>query len=452
MTYSTKKYLVVGLGVSGMSVVRYLSRHGLSFEIAETNSERLQLLVIQEPLLKSVVSHTQTLTAELLCQFDAVVVSPGVPVRAEVFKRAIDAGVDVIGDIELFAREVNKPVLAVTGSNGKSTVVSMAGALLKAANINAEVVGNVGFACLDSLEDDSIEAYVLELSSFQLETTFSLKPLVASVLNVSADHLDRYNDLEDYAQVKRGIYQNATHVVFNTEDNRTVPANMAKFDSNVSFGVQAGDWSIVKDNHNVTLRGKNVVDINASVLKVAGEHNQLNALAAMAMASLLIKSNSEAGQADLQQTFSVGLAEFTGLPHRAKLVCESDNVTWINDSKGTNVGATVSAIQGMSSPVVLIAGGRGKNADYQPLREVVEKCCSAVVLIGEDALKIKAALADSVPMYCEESMAAAVKRAALISKPGDCVLLSPACASFDMFKNFEDRGNAFESEVRKLCA
>jgi len=429
-----QSFLVIGLGVSGLSVVRYLHRIGAA-------------------ALNDVVCHSSTLSVELLKKFDCVVVSPGVSVRSEVFVQARAEGVEIIGDVELFAREVNKPevnkpVLAVTGSNGKSTVVSMAGELLNAADINAAVVGNVGFACLDSLQDESIEAYVLELSSFQLETTSSLKPVVASVLNISADHLDRYEGLDDYAEVKRSIYHNAQHIVFNLDDERTLPENSSSAGICFSAANQDADWSINSDQTEALLSGGSVAEIPASDVKVAGIHNCVNALAAMAMTSVLIDADKNA----MNEIFTTGFAKFSGLPHRTSLVCESDSVSWINDSKGTNVGAAVSAIKGMSSPVILIAGGRGKNADYKPLRDVVAELCTAVVLIGEDAEKIERVIADVVPVYRADSMQQAVIRAAEISNPGDCVLLSPACASFDMFKNFEERGAVFESEVRKLCA
>ena len=451
MTDTNKKsFLVVGLGVSGMSVVRYLNRTGASFEVVESNADRYQALKQQEPVLEKVRCHSSALTVELLTEYDCVVVSPGVSVRSEVFKTSREAGVEIIGDVELFAREVKKPVLAVTGSNGKSTVVSMAGELLNAADIKTAVVGNVGFACLDSLQDDSIEAYVLELSSFQLETTASLKPLVASVLNVSADHLDRYEGLDDYAEVKRSIYHNAQHVVYNLDDQLTVPSDRASGSSGISFSAvgQDADWTMSGDENKLQLSGGSIAAIAASDVKVAGIHNCINALAAMAMTSVLI----DADKSRMSEIFTKGFAEFTGLAHRTSLVCEIDSVSWINDSKGTNVGAAVSAIKGMSSPVVLIAGGRGKNADYEPLREVVAGLCTAVVLIGEDAEKIHSAIGEVVPVYRAESMQQAVQCAAEISNPGDCVLLSPACASFDMFKNFEDRGAVFESEVKKLCA
>lgn len=451
MTDSTAQFLVVGLGLSGMSVVRYLKRIGASFDVVESNAERFQEQLQCEPALSGVRHYSVDVTAELLTSYEWVVVSPGVSVRSEVFRQARAAGVGIIGDVELFAREVSRPVIAVTGSNGKSTVVSMAGELLNAANINTAVVGNVGNACLDSLADESIEAYVLELSSFQLETTSSLRPKVASVLNISADHLDRYDGLDDYAAVKRSIYLNAQHVVFNLDDKKTLPADLSPYASALSFSAmnQEADWSIVSQSSNDSmLSGGSIAEIRATDVKVAGIHNSANALAAMAMVSLLI----DADKNQMSSYFSDGFARFTGLPHRTRLVCESEKVSWINDSKGTNVGATISAIKGMSAPVVLIAGGRGKNADYAPLRDVVAECCTAVILIGEDAEVIRAAIEGAVPLYMEKTMRDAVKRAAEVSVPGECVLLSPACASFDMFSSFEERGDVFETEVKKQCA
>ena len=466
MTDLDKKTLVVGLGVSGMSVVRFLSRHQCQFEVAETNVELLESRKSSESLLNGVKTHTQPLTSEFLGEFESVVVSPGVPVRSAEFVAARESGVEVIGDVELFARHVDKPVIAVTGSNGKSTVVSMVGSLLEASGIRASVVGNVGFACLDSLQDESIEVFVLELSSFQLETTFCLCPVAATVLNVSADHLDRYNGIEDYAAVKRQIYKGADYVVFNAEDELTRPAsqsdtNISETAKLISFSSKPGgaDWWLENSGNEDYLCGTPVgqggepVKVSASEVKTAGIHNRINALAAMALTSNLIAADTDTPEKNtLNKNFSIGLARFRGLPHRTSLVCESGQVSWINDSKGTNVGACVSAINGMTGPVILIAGGQGKNADFEPLRNVVAQLCKAVVLIGEDAEKIKSAIADAVPVYPEASLADAVQRASQLASPGDCVLLSPACASFDMFKNFEDRGTAFESEVKKLCA
>jgi len=306
----------------------------------------------------------------------------------------------------------------------------------------------VGFPCLDSLNDKSIDAYVLELSSFQLETTHSLRPLAATVLNVCEDHLDRYKDLEDYAAVKREIYSNAKYVLFNAIDKLTRPSSANDDQVSQSFSdtrlsdTQRADWEI----HDGFLIGPNDIRMDASSIKVAGAHNQINALVAVALSATLLDRDS------LTAAYDRGIGTFEGLPHRTRLVCEADNVSWINDSKGTNVGATVSAIAGMSAPVILIAGGRGKNADYLPLRDAVSGRCTAVILIGEEATAIDRVLGDVVPVFHEVTMHDAVVRAADVSKPGDCVLLSPACASFDMFNNFEERGDVFEAEVRKLCA
>lgn len=303
MTDTSKKYLIVGLGVSGMSVVRYLSRLGVSFEVLESSVERYQQQLQQESALSGVQCHSAALSAELLCSFDCVVVSPGVSVRTEAFNQARAAGVDVIGDVELFARAVSKPVLAITGSNGKSTVVSMAGELLNAARVNTAVIGNVGFACLDSLNDDSIDAYVLELSSFQLETTSSLKPVVASVLNVSADHLDRYQGFDDYAEVKRRIYRNAEHAVFNLDDEMTFPDVNVAGRSSFSAANQEADWSIVGS----LLSGGELAEVPVDDVKVAGIHNSINALAAMAMTSVLIDADKD----QLSEIFSSALRALT---------------------------------------------------------------------------------------------------------------------------------------------
>ena len=450
MANKAKKTLIVGLGVSGLSVARYLARNQQTFEVADQKTTLPESLRVQEPMLNEITFHGGGWTAELLKSFDRVVVSPGVPTRTDAFNEAREAGVEVIGDVELFVSETKKPVLAVTGSNGKSTVVNMVGEILQAADLRASVVGNVGVACLDRLADEATDIYVLELSSFQLETTPSLSALVACVLNVSEDHLDRYDGLADYAAVKRTIYNRAQQIVFNLDDELTHPEAdqllAAKSLQNFSITGDQSAW-FVKREQAAMLCGPSGC-IPTSTLKVDGGHNQGNALAAMAIASPFLKQLEK----DQASAFEKGLARFTGLPHRTERICESGGVTWFNDSKGTNVGACISAIQGMQGPVVLIAGGRGKNAEYETMKQIISDRCRCVVLIGEDAEKIHSAIGDVVPVFHEASMKAAVQRAAKSASAGDCVLLSPACASFDMFKNFECRGNAFTDEVRKLCA
>lgn len=448
MAIDAKKTLIVGMGVSGLSVARYLARNDSQFEIADTKSELPESLYKQEPSIAGVRFHGGGPTAALLKGFDRVVVSPGVPTRTAEFAEARGAGVEVVGDIELFALATGKPILAVTGSNGKSTVVTLLGSLLRAAQLRVSVIGNVGFACLDGLSDETTDIYVLELSSFQLETTCSLQPLVGCVLNVSEDHLDRYDGLDDYASTKCSIYANAKYRVYNADDTRTLPDHVdRKFDCGFSAHNDKADWYL---NHGeaITFCGPDNLVIDSSLLRVAGGHNRCNALAAMAMASFVLDDLD----VDPVEVFKAGLAGFNGLAHRTERVAEIAGVSWINDSKGTNVGACISAINGMHGPVILIAGGRGKNADYTPMRSVVRDQCRAVILIGEDAQKIHRAIGGDVSVYFESSMSSAVKRAAKVALSGDCVLLSPACASFDMFENFEARGFAFAEEVRKLCA
>ena len=450
MAIEAKKTLIVGMGVSGLSVARYLARNDQSFEIADQKKTLPELMVAQEPSLKEITFHGGGWTVELLKSFERVVVSPGVPIRSAEFNDAREAGVDVIGDVELFVLEARKPILAITGSNGKSTVVSMVGAILQAADLRASVVGNVGLACLDHLTDEDTDIYVLELSSFQLETTRSLRAQVACVLNISEDHLDRYDGLDDYAAVKRTIYEGAQQVVFNLDDTKTHPeatqVPTTTLQQSFSISSDQSGWYL-RDDQGVRLCGP-AGCTSATVLKVMGGHNHGNALAAMAIAAGVLQPLEK----DQLTAFEKGLARFTGLPHRTEHICDSDGVSWFNDSKGTNVGACVSAIQGMEGPVVLIAGGRGKKAEYATMKQIVRDRCRSVVLIGEDAVKIHKAIGDAVPVFHEQSMKAAVLRAAKSAQPGDCVLLSPACASFDMFKNFESRGDAFTEEVRKLCA
>lgn len=433
--------LVVGLGVSGLSVARYLARKNIAFDVVDQKEALGEKLLLAEPALRSARFFGGGWTHELLCQYSHLIVSPGISPRSEAFETARAGGVEVIGDVELFAREVTKPVLAVTGSNGKSTVVSMVGEILHAAGLNAAVIGNVGRACLDGLSED-VDVYVLELSSFQLETTLSLQPHAACVLNVCEDHLDRYEGIDDYAEVKRSVYRGAGTIVYNADDERTFPKT---HNSGVTFSARhaGGNWYI----SGADLYGPQA-KVEARALAVSGGHNRSNALAAMALASTIV----DLPESRVSEVFAAGLSAFHGLPHRSELVCVENDISWFNDSKGTNVGACISAIEGMNCPVVLIAGGRGKQADYSPMKEVVGRQCRAAVLIGEEAQNIAGVLDSVVPLYFEDTMQEAVGRARLVAKPGDCVLLSPACSSFDMFENFEVRGTVFSEEVRKQCA
>jgi len=470
-----QKTLIAGFGVSGQSTARYLLRTGVSFDVADQNvkqaSANLQTIAEGNGTVdtKDIGIIEGEWTAELFLNYQCVVVSPGVSTRTDNFQAARDSGVEVIGDVELFARATTKPVIAVTGSNGKSTVVSMAGEILRAAGLNAAVVGNVGLACLDGLNDDAVDVYVLELSSFQLETVFSLKPTASTVLNVSEDHMDRYNSLDDYAEVKRLVYRNSAVAVVNSDDQRTwsreenhqLVTEFSVHDKRASWHLQLADGGPP------VMSGPDGATVAASALCVDGSHNQSNALSAMALVSALfsVEETLLPGSSgpdrygsglskieELNAAFTTGLGQFTGLPHRTQLIRRANGISWFNDSKGTNVGACVSAIEGLTGPVVLIAGGRGKDADFSPLGGAIEQKCRAVVLIGEDAEKMSLAIGDRVPVFMEKTLKDAVDRASAVARSGDSVLLSPACASFDMFANFEARGDAFADEVNRLCA
>jgi len=448
MTETDKKTLIVGLGLSGLSVARHLTKCNCRFELADSQSCLSEALIEQEPHLADVEFHS-VWSDELLQQFDRLVVSPGISIRTPDFCRAREAGVEIVGDVELFARAADKPVVAVTGSNGKSTVVGMIASILRAADLRVSMIGNLGIACLDGLADELTDVYVLELSSFQLETTVSLKPLVAAVLNVTEDHMDRYDGFEDYAATKRLIYRNADHCVYNADDAETSPQILPSVArSSFSGSGASAEWRLLESANGLDLNGPDGISVPLSQLGLIGGHNNTNALAAMAMASVVLCLYKK----EPMSVFYTGLAEFEGLPHRTQLILQSNGISWFDDSKGTNVGACVSAINGMSGPVILIAGGRGKNAEFSPLNGPIQRKCRAVILIGEDAEKIQRSIGESVPVYRELKLKDAVRRAASIAESGDCVLLSPACSSFDMFANFEARGSAFASEVMQLCA
>lgn len=446
MKLEGKTILIVGLGKTGVSVARYLRKHGLRFSVADSreNPPGLVDFLAEFP---GVAVETR-FEEKFFRKFDVLVVSPGVAVSEPAIVAARKAGAQVVGDIEIFARVVSKPVLAVTGSNGKSTVVSMLGAMAQAAGVNAKVCGNFGDPVLDSADDESIQLYILELSSFQLETLDSLHPVAACILNISEDHMDRYAGLKEYIEAKQRIYVNASCLVVNRDDKRTwptvndVPARTVYFgdgeplQKNV-FGValfEGQDWLMLGEQPLMAV----------AHLKVAGSQNVLNALAAFAL-------GREAGFT-LEQ-MAEGLKSFAGLPHRVEFVVERAGVRWYNDSKGTNVGATVKAVEGLGAPVVLIAGGVGKGADFSPLAEIAAQHIKAAVLIGRDANMIAEVLRDvGVPVMFASTMAEAVCDASDLAIAGDVVLLSPACASFDMFRSYEERGEIFVKEVMREVA
>ena len=374
-------------------------------------------------------------------QFSELIISPGLPLDDPLVKRASTAGVSVIGDIELFYRHATAPIIAITGSNGKSSVVTLVTEILQASGFTAYCGGNIGVPALDLLAKPTPDFYVLEVSSFQLETVDSFAPRIAALLNVSPDHMDRYACFEDYVAAKLNIFRRAENCVLNRAESfgRAVSDQV----NVVSFGGGAeasGNYRYVLENEH--LLGADNRKIPLQCVRLKGGHSIENALAAMAITDLAGATLAAQEQA---------LSQFGGLEHRTEHVGEWDGVTWINDSKGTNVGATLAALTGSveSSRGVLIAGGVGKGADFSVLRGAVRQRAKAVIVFGQDAGLIADAIGEVKPVYFAQDLAAAVTQAKNIAGAGDTVLFSPACASFDMFANYQQRGEVFKRLVRE---
>jgi UDP-N-acetylmuramoylalanine--D-glutamate ligase len=438
-----KRALVMGLGLSGLSSARWLARHGYDVTVVDSRAHPPGLGALHAEL-PGLRVHTGGFDPALFRDPGLLVVSPGLSLHEPLIVAARVRGIEVVGDVELFARIATAPVLAITGANGKSTVTSLVGAMCQEAGLDTAVGGNIGVPVLDLLREPEPDVYVLELSSFQLETTMSLKARAATVLNLTPDHMDRYASLAEYAAAKARIFRGDGLMVLNADDPQ-VMAMVQPSRSAVRFGAEPPasdiDYGLVMHNGEPWLaRGPRRL-LPAASVPLPGRHNQLNVLAAMAVA--------EAMHVPLD-AMKRAVAGFHGLHHRTELVAERDGVRWIDDSKGTNVGATVAALTGMDAPVVLIAGGDGKGADFRELREPVARHARAVVLIGRDAPLIEAALGGVVPVAKAADMHVAVREARRLAQPGDIVLLSPACASFDMFRNYEHRGQVFAQAVREV--
>jgi len=433
--------LVVGLGLTGLSVVRHLHKLGESIVVVDSRDIPPALNEFKQAF-NDVPLQTGKFDSKLFINAQRIVVSPGVPLSDPVLQQARDNGVEITGDIDLFAHEVDAPVVAITGSNGKSTVTSLLTLMANKAGMSAVAGGNIGLPVLDLL-NESKQLYVLELSSFQLETLHRLPMAAAVVLNVSPDHMDRYADVNAYAMSKQVIYENASHAVINRDDDYV--RKMLNHQQNaIGFTLKkptAGDFGLCeKDGKQYLCVGDEML-LSTADLKIRGQHNYANALAALALGSSIGLP---------MQAMLDAVKEFPGLEHRTQWVAKINDVNWFNDSKGTNVGATLAAIDGLPGKHVLIAGGQGKGADFLPLRNIAEQRLRAVVLIGEDAEKIAQAIDQLVPVKTAGDMNDAVQLASGLAQPGDNVLLSPACASFDMFQGFAHRGEAFMKAVEAL--
>jgi UDP-N-acetylmuramoylalanine--D-glutamate ligase len=372
---------------------------------------------------------------------EQLVVSPGVSLNEPVIADALGRGMPVMGDIELFARYASAPVVAITGSNGKSTVTTLVGEMARCSGVRVAVGGNLGIPALELLmQEERPDLYVLELSSFQLELTDSLCPAAAVVLNVSPDHLDRYPSLQAYRRAKERIYRGARVKVVNADDPLVTAMVPERESIRFTLGVPGpGEFGLRNYDGDEWLALGDQPLMAAAEVRIVGRHNLANALAALAL--------GHAMQLPLE-AMRDALRRFPGLPHRCQWVAECGGIHWYNDSKGTNVGATLAAIRGMPGKLVLIAGGDGKGADFTPLCEAVRDKVRALVLIGRDAGLIEEAIAGAVPVVRSTTMSQAVEDARRLAQPGDSVLLSPACASFDMFSNFEERGQAFMNAIR----
>jgi len=434
--------LIVGLGKTGLSVARYLSAQGIDFAVMDSRANPPSCEQLSEEF-PQVPQYFGQFDASVMCAAKCLVISPGIPLATPEVEKARSLGIEVIGDVELFARAVTSPVIAITGSNGKTTVVTLLDQMAQRSKKRVATGGNIGRPVLDLLTQADRELYVLELSSFQLETTFSLHCQAACILNISEDHLDRYAGRIDlYASAKAKIYEQCEYKVVNIDDERVMA--LAGSGEQIAFGVHTpneGQYGLIREAGKTWLAKGSQKLLCTDALKVAGRHNEMNALAALAMA--------EAAGLPLEPCLDV-LCEFTGLEHRTQWVASSHGINWFNDSKGTNVGATVAAMEGLPGKTVLLAGGQGKSADFTPLAEVVDQHARAVVLFGEDAELIALALKGDIPIVFASDMLDAVKQANDLAQIGDNVLLSPACASFDMFANYEQRGEAFVAAVKKV--
>lgn len=437
------KHVVIGLGKSGLSCVRFLKRLGCDVVVIDTRTQPPG-----KDQLKCEFSDVELYTGELdqfdLTKAQELVISPGISIRTPAIAKAIAAGVPYSGDVELFAKSVDAPVIAITGSNGKSTVVTMVGKALEALGYSVCVAGNIGVPVLDVLtEVENVDVWVLELSSFQLETTHSLRSKIAVNLNVTEDHMDRYDSLDDYAMAKQRIYEGCEAAVYWLKDHRSKPIQGVR--TLLPFGgdTKAHGRFYVSEDDSAVMDGQRRV-VGVDELHIKGAHNLLNVAACLTIVAEFSKQD--------YRNALVAIRAFPGLPHRCQWVGSVSGASWFNDSKGTNVGSTVAAIKGLSDGakgrLMLIAGGDGKGADFTELKDALEGRVTKAVLFGRDAKILADALQGVAALSIVETMQQAVEMLKGEVKDGDVVLFSPACASFDQFKNYEDRGRQFVAAVR----
>lgn len=432
-----KSMLIIGLGMSGYSVVRHLHKQEVRLTVADTREIPPYLSSLREnyPDVEVIAGR---IPLQNLHEFDEVIVSPGIGLPESAVSER------VIGDIELFARAANAPVIGITGSNGKSTVTMLVADMLQAAGRKAVAGGNLGTPALDLLEEGCPDYYVLELSSFQLEMVHSLELLAAAVLNISEDHLDRHKNLQAYAKAKLKIFDNAAQAIVNRDDHR-LNQSVIRADKTIGFGLQAPDrqceFGIRKEGRMRALLHNQTILIQEHQLSIQGDSHLSNVLAAFALV--------HASGVELSSSVIQAAGTFKGLPHRCELIADERGIKWINDSKATNPGAAKAAISNFRRPVILIVGGQSKGADFSELGHVIDRLAKHVVLIGEDAALIEAALSNTTARTAAHSLEEAVEIADRLAVEGDVVLFSPACASYDMFDSYIHRGELFGACVRR---
>ncbi len=443
-------HLVAGLGQTGQSIARWLDRRQLPYILFDTRPHLPELEQIRARFHPENL-YLEQLPDSLWPTIHTVICSPGIPLTEPFLQTAREKRIPIIGDIECLAREIKTPTIAITGTNGKSTVTSLVGEMARTAGFNTAVAGNIGTPVLDMLDDEHpYDFWVLELSSYQLELTSSLKSSAATILNISPDHLERHKTLEDYTAAKQRIYRQSDYLLFNRDEPSTKPgAERLQTSSTASFALNAPqtpqDWGIVEHSAKIWLAQGATAFLDVTHLKVKGRHYWLNALAASALARQV--------GIPMECIIEV-LQSYPGLAHRTEWLRQLNGVDWVNDSKGTNIGATQAALDGIGptidGKIILLAGGIGKGADYRTLIPVVNAFVRCLITFGEDGPKIKQALEAAVPCYEAKDLAAATELAQQHAHSGDTVLLSPACASFDMFRDFNHRGEVFRQLVNAL--
>ncbi len=443
--YGGQRLLVVGLGASGTSALRYLAREGADLVVTDSRPAPAGIQTLRAEFPQAEFRLGAFDAPRPLTQFREAVVSPGVALDEAFVKELVAAGVTVIGDIELFARHLARVpspgVIGVTGSNGKSTVTTLVGEMAKAAGWNVKVGGNLGTPALDLLSADAA-LYVLELSSFQLETTHTLACRAAAFLNLTEDHLDRHGTMASYAAAKARVFRGCDVAVVNRDDVATRDGSgQAKAVTNFGLDAASGADYGVETIEGARWLAQGATPLLAqSALRIQGLHNLANALAALALADA----------AGIPRESSLrALQEFPGLAHRCEFIAEKHGITWLNDSKGTNVGSTLAALNGLDAPIVWLGGGQGKGQDFKPLAQPLAEKGRAALLFGQDAKTIEDAIFGALPVYREADMDAALFRARSLAQSGDRVLLSPACASLDQFRNYVERGERFSAWVRE---